>query len=78
VKSRWSLHRIKTFFLSNFMVSPVRLRFRFHFGIRCLRPCLLNLDFTLHCIEGGCCCLVKILPFSGRGMLITIWNQYVG
>jgi hypothetical protein len=75
---RCNLHRIKGFFLSIFMVSLFSLRFRFHFGVRYLQPCLLNLDFTLHCIEGPCCCLVKILPFSEIGMLITIWNKYIG
>jgi len=73
---RCNLHGIKGFLLSIFMVSLVRLRFRFHFGIRCLRQCLLNLDFTLHCIEGPCCRPLKILLFSGMGMLITVWNQY--
>ena len=73
---RCNLRRIKRFFLSIFMVSLVMLRFRFHFGTRCLQPSVLNLDFTLHFIEGPCCRLVKILLFSGMGMLITVRNQY--
>ena len=57
------------------MVSLVRLRFQFLFGIKAIRPCLLNLDFTLHCIKEPCCCLVKILPFSGIGIVKKFERQ---
>jgi len=59
------------------MVNLVNLLSGFIFGNRQLQSTFFMPDLTIQGIQGPCFPIVRIPPFSGIGMLITVWNQYV-